>query len=61
MHEKQIFISHSSMDNDFASKLYEELLWEGYPVWMDSALKEAVRNGNLKSNIIYESQTGSSL
>ena len=41
MHKQQIFISHSSMNKEFADKLYESLLSEGYWVWMDKDLKEA--------------------
>lgn len=41
MHKQQIFISHSSMNREFADKLYDSLLSEGYWVWMDKSLKEA--------------------
>ena len=43
MLEQQIFISHSSKDNAFAKKLYQDLLSEGYWVWMDPDLKEATK------------------
>ncbi|NCQ56047.1 toll/interleukin-1 receptor domain-containing protein [Candidatus Parcubacteria bacterium] len=40
MLENQIFISYSSKNRDLAARLYEDLLMEGYPVWMDKALEE---------------------
>lgn len=38
---EQIFISHSSQDNQFAGRLYAALLSDGYWVWMDSSLEAA--------------------
>lgn len=40
MLENQIFISYSSKNRDLAVRLYDDLLMEGYPVWMDKALVE---------------------
>ena len=40
MLENQIFISYSSKNRDIATRLYNDLLCEGYPVWMDKALEE---------------------
>lgn len=40
MLEKQIFISYSSKNQQVAIRLYEDLLFDGYPVWMDKALEE---------------------
>ena len=40
MVENQIFISYSSKNRDLAVRIYEDLLMEGYPVWMDKALEE---------------------
>ena len=40
MLDKQIFISYSSKNKNIATKLYDDLLSEGYPVWMDKALEE---------------------
>ena len=42
MDEKQIFISYSRQNRDFALRLYNDLLWDGYWVWMDTRLKEAM-------------------
>jgi hypothetical protein len=40
MLEKQIFISYSSKNRNVATRLYEDLLCDGYPVWMDRAIEE---------------------
>ena len=40
MLENQIFISYSRKNKDIATKLYDDLLLEGYPVWMDKAIEE---------------------
>lgn len=40
MLENQIFISYSSRNKDIATRLYDDLLKEGYPVWIDKALEE---------------------
>jgi len=42
MNEKQIFISYSRKNRDFALRLYNNLLMDGYWVWMDVRLKEAM-------------------
>jgi hypothetical protein len=42
MNEKQIFISYSRKNRGFALRLYNNLLMEGYWVWMDVRLKEAM-------------------
>jgi hypothetical protein len=42
MNEKQIFISYSRKNRDFALRLYNNLLMDGYWVWMDTRLKEAI-------------------
>lgn len=42
MNEKQIFISYSRKNRDFALRLYNDLLMDGYWVWMDVRLKEAM-------------------
>ena len=42
MNEKQIFISYSRKNRDFALRLYNTLLMDGYWVWMDVRLKEAL-------------------
>lgn len=38
--DKQIFISYSRVNREFALKLYQDLLKEGYPVWIDKAIEE---------------------
>lgn len=40
MNGKQIFISYSRKNREFALKLYEDLLWDGHLVWIDKKLKE---------------------
>lgn len=40
MRQHQIFISYSHQDKDFACKLYDDLLSDGYLVWMDPDLEE---------------------
>ncbi len=40
MLENQIFISYSKENVELAKKLYDDLLLEGYPVWMDKAMEE---------------------
>jgi hypothetical protein len=41
MAQTQIFISHSSADKAFTTKLYDALLADGYWVWMDKSLEPA--------------------
>src|SRR5262245_46798071 len=40
MIDKQIFISYSKKNKDLACKLFNDLLFDEYPVWMDEALAE---------------------
>lgn len=40
MLENQIFISYSTKNSDIAIKLYNDLLRDGYPVWIDKATEE---------------------
>lgn len=40
MLENQIFISYSTKNNDIAIQLYNDLLHDGYPVWIDKATEE---------------------
>lgn len=40
MLENQIFISYSTKNSDVAIKLYNDLLRDGYPVWIDKATEE---------------------
>jgi hypothetical protein len=40
MQQHQIFISYSHLDNEFACKLYDDLLSDSYLVWMDPDLEE---------------------
>ena len=39
MNQSQIFISYSRRDGQFACKLYDDLLSNGYSVWMDRRLE----------------------
>ena len=55
MNGKQIFISYARENKGFALKLYEDLLWDGYPVWMEKKKKEGEEwrpqiDHNLKSS-----------
>jgi hypothetical protein len=55
MAEKQIFISYSRKNREFAMRLYEDLLWDGYSVWIDKRIEEGKKwrpqiDDNLKNS-----------
>ena len=47
MEQSQIFISYSKLNKPFADKIYEDLLTDGYWIWMDKRLKQ-LKSGSLK-------------
>jgi hypothetical protein len=40
MEEKQIFISYSKKNKEYARQIYNDLLWDGYWVWMDPRIEK---------------------
>ncbi len=52
----QIFISYQRKDEVFAKQLYRDLLSEGYPVWMDPAIKPVEKWRSQIENKLRESK-----